>query len=151
MKFCSNCGAQCVDEAIICITCGTSFNEPVNQPAAGSKPLKVNANANENKNVIADFVFKLTLILYAASSFLSIIYAGCWTSFSSKYVYFYLDEVFLVISTIIAVPVFVSGIISFLSGISQKDNLNVKLSGALRLITSVLVALVTVLALAEHL
>ena len=36
MKFCSNCGSQIADQAVVCVNCGTPVNNnaPVAQPAA---------------------------------------------------------------------------------------------------------------------
>ncbi len=42
MKVCPKCNAQCSDEAVFCTSCGTSFNENVNQqaqsPNVGTQP-----------------------------------------------------------------------------------------------------------------
>ena len=42
MKVCPKCNTQCSDEAMFCTSCGTSFNENVNQqaqnPNVGGQP-----------------------------------------------------------------------------------------------------------------
>ena len=42
MKYCTHCGAEMVDEAVVCIKCGCA-----------AQPVKTAANASNNKNEVA--------------------------------------------------------------------------------------------------
>ena len=167
MKFCSKCGGQCVDEAVICVSCGAPIAptapvapniapvDPNTAPVAPSAaPLK---SGGDSKLAIFDFLSNSSFLLYIASFVLSLVYAYVYTRSSSSwyssytYTYFYLSEEFVVVSAVLAVLVFVFAIVRLVVGLSQKDNLEVKLSGVLRLIAAVVVAVVTVFAMVEHL
>ena len=55
MKFCSHCGAEVMDEAVICVKCGCSVGaNPA--PAAAAQPSIIinNANTNTNTNMNAN-------------------------------------------------------------------------------------------------
>jgi uncharacterized membrane protein HdeD (DUF308 family) len=85
-----------------------------------------------------------------------VVYAYIWESSSSSwfssysYTYFELDEIFVAISAVIALFVFAFAILRLVSGLSQKGNLKVMLSGVFRLITAIIIAVVSVLAVIEY-
>lgn len=159
MKFCSKCGAQCVDEAVICVSCGSPVAAPVASNPVFSNPAayKPNVNipqtkpekSNDNKLAIFDFLSNLSLLFYTACAFLSVVYAYVWEGYYSTFWEF--DELFLIISCVLAVPVLIFGFIRFILGLTQKGDLNSKLSGIFRFITAIVIVVVSVLALIEHL
>ena len=149
MKFCTKCGGQCIDEAVICVSCGA----PIAPVAAPSAPVAANValvapsaaplKSGDNKIAIFDFLSTLSIVLYVAMFFLTIVYAWVGSNF-------YLPEVGILICGIISVLAFVFAILRLVTGLSCKDNLAVKLSGVFRFITALIMMLVSLLALIEH-
>lgn len=148
MKFCTKCGGQCVDEAVICVSCGAPITPDV-APAApavpGVTPSASPVKSDDNKLAIFDFLSSLSIVLYVAFSIFSVVFA--WVSSSG---YFYLDEIAVVLAGIVSVLSLAFAIIRLVAGLTHKDNLEVKLSGIFRLITALIMVLVSVLAIFEH-
>ena len=60
MKFCSKCGKELVDEAVICINCGCS----VASPTASNTNVAANDAPNTGLGVLGFFIPIVGLILY---------------------------------------------------------------------------------------
>jgi hypothetical protein len=144
MKFCTKCGGQCVDEAVICVSCGSALAPAApTAPAAPVIPSASPLKSGDNKLVLFDFLSNISMLLYVAAFALSIVYA--WGGR-----YFNLEEGFVIVSALLAVPVFVFAILRLVAGLSQKGKPEVVLPGVFRLITAIIMALVSVLAIFEH-
>ena len=74
MKFCSKCGHQLVDEAVICTNCGCAVAFPTVR-GKSDKEKEISKNKGRAIVEIFNFVFALTIILCLLFVILSFIFA----------------------------------------------------------------------------
>ena len=135
-----------MDEAVICVSCGAPIAPAAAPVAPNIAPVAPSASpikSGDNKIAILDFLSNISMLLCIAAFALSIVYARARS-------YFYLEEVFVIIAALLALPVFVLAILRLVAGFSQKGNLKVVASGGFRVFAAIIMALVSVLAIFEH-
>jgi len=76
MKFCTKCGAELVDEAVICTKCGRMVENPLKPPTAPIKEATLGAPASQKNPsallLVSNFVHSLGVALSLFFLFLSV-------------------------------------------------------------------------------
>lgn len=70
MKFCTHCGAQLVDEAVICVNCGCATDD--------YKPKQAQAAAEDNSSTLK-LIAKIFMIIGCVASASFFFIPLCWT------------------------------------------------------------------------
>ena len=136
MKFCIKCGAELVDEAVICTKCGRMVENQLLRPAA---PIKVDApavSAIEKKPstllIVSNFVHSLGVALSLFFVLLSVgafSYVSAYLTYEYSYGYNYIDGVYayfrigyelLIPAIIISGVALLFGILSFVMTLVEK-------------------------------
>ena len=134
MKFCTKCGAELVDEAVICTKCGRMVE---NQPLRPAAPIKADApevSALEKKPstllIVSNFVHSLGVAL---SLFFMLLSVGAFSQVSAYfttnkkdyitgvYANFYADYALLIPAIIISGVALLFGILSFVMTLVEKQ------------------------------
>ena len=165
MKFCNRCGTRCAEDALFCTNCGYDFKSApanTNQTCSevytsngvnqGANPYSVFARPKVNKGgIISNFFFDIFFMLYAAFSFLSVVFAYIYASSYSDAIYFWLDDSTVVLSGICAFAMFILGIVCLTLGSRNKDDLKGKLAGVFRFIVGIVFLIVALIVMGETL
>lgn len=135
MKFCTKCGAELYDEAIICVKCGRMVENP---PLPKSKPIKVKPPRIPRANgepsillIVSNFVHSLGVALSLFFLFLGFGYPYVNSRLETKkvvkeeyitgvYTYFNLDSDVIITAFIFSCVALAFGIISFVMTLWEK-------------------------------
>jgi hypothetical protein len=150
MKFCSKCGHELVDEAVVCINCGCSVSPAYQQAtkAKNASTVTLGTPTTEKTSVLPcvfNFVFSITavvsvffLILSVAWAWISTdIYTSYYSSNISVYAYLYPDAWFAILGLISAIVSCGFGIVSFILALVKKEKLDKLFSSITRLFIGV--------------
>ena len=118
MKFCTKCGNELLDEAIVCMKCGCAVSGNDQRSEIGCVPLKesVNTAPKEREKIfpIFNFVFDVAAILSMVMLWISVAYSYVYV-YNSSYPQGYLSLEYgcIVFAFILAVIALVFGVIGF--------------------------------------
>ena len=156
MKFCSKCGNELMDEAVICPKCGCMVNGELTPK---KKPVATNAQSTSNEEIkplsIVNFVHSVMVVIALFWLFLSLgipyIYTGCYSGYYSDYcnTYFYPASGGLTLTLVSAIAALGVGIASTVLSCTRLNTLKGKLNGILRVIVSVLMIIATIILMAQ--
>ena len=174
MKFCSKCGHEIFDQAVVCVHCGCSIDQPI-QATSNATDSVAPTPTKEKKNSTTFHVFNFIFTLATAVSlfflFMSLVSAYISVYVSSTAVdvdvnvYFYLQEAFAsspahshsgwgsfypdefctVMSMIFSLIACASGITSFVLSLTNHETIDKKLSAISRFVVGILLATLSAL------
>ena len=160
MKFCTKCGAELFDEAVICVKCGRMVEQrlaPQAAPPVYAEPVRVQKAAGEASLflTVSSFVHTLAVALSLFFSMLSLglAYVSSYASTTPNYyssgsalrsvsvtvsTYFYPDSDLLVPAIIFAGVSFIFGTIAFIMTLVERHRGERLFSGISRLVIGAL-------------
>lgn len=116
MKYCTKCGSEMVDEAVMCTKCGCMAGKATEKKTAnGEKTLEVTERKGmSTASTVISFIFDIFVIITVAMLMFSIADAWIYDYFSlqnnSLYCYFYLGEWGAICAFIASIPTVLLGI-----------------------------------------
>ena len=130
MKYCTKCGKELLDEAVVCINCGCAvkgnvqsiYNQTLHTPKAVG---------NEKKGTIfsvLNFVFDISVILSMVM---------LWISVAYSYGGFYMEEGCLLVAFILSALAFLFGITCFVFTLTNKHKGDKLFAGITRFIAGI--------------
>ena len=150
MKFCSKCGHQLVDEAVICTNCGCAVAFPTVR-GKSDKEKEISKNKGRAIVEIFNFVFSLTIILCLFFVILSFAYAdvdfriyGNWDHYG--YGYYMPQPVLMLLAMITTCISFALSATGFIITLVNKLESKSVFSASTRLCLSVVLFIATLLA-----
>ena len=165
MKYCTSCGSEMFDDAVVCTKCGRAavgidynmrngFNDnmqknvPTNLPAP---ECKIVSAFNFVSSLLCSFsLFSLLLSLftcYISTSISSYSSSYYYSSSYNAYSYFYPDEGFASLALVFATAAFGFGIATFIITLAKKQRGEKLFAGITKLIFGLLLFIVSVVAL----
>ena len=152
MKFCTKCGHEINDEAIICTSCGCAVTStPTATPTATATPVSstIAQPASTSSTLLTAFNFVFTLVTAFCVFFLAlaVVDAGVSTyiSYYSSSVYssFHLDYDLATVAAVFAFPAFSFGIVSFVLALVKKVKLNELFASISRMVIGLLLVILS--------
>ena len=160
MKFCTKCGAELFDEAVICVKCGRMVERPAPETTPSTPKDPPSAAIERKPSLIlvisnfAHFIATSLLVLFLILSVgMSGVYSSAYTKPKYRYVtsagtildsitvdvYSYLHPAYelLILAFIFGVISFLFGIVSFVMTLAERHKGERLLSGIGRLILSI--------------
>lgn len=97
MKICPNCGAECVDEAVICVQCGHKFeNKKIkNQFKENNKGLQMNTEKTVTESSVWINVSEIILIIANLANLLLSFYSFTYLYIIVSFVSFFVSVICL--------------------------------------------------------
>ena len=163
MKFCTKCGAELFDDAVICTKCGRMLENQPQQPlpATAEPPSPTPQRTPSSFLVVSNFIHLLSTVFVL---FFSIVGTACGyvysygeitQSFYTNYIntidvwsYFYPSEGCMVFAFLFAGLSLIFGVISFVLTLVQKHRGEQLFSGISKLLIGLLSSIGTIVALA---
>ncbi len=152
MKYCAKCGAQLVDEAVICTACGRMIEgTPIVKKVAPS--IKKKKESSSTSLYVFNFVHTtlvaVCVFFVIASIALGNVGVSSYSSYgsSSFYGYYYPDYDIAICALISGFCSIVISVVCFVLGISVKDKAKDAFAGIARMIISALLVLLCLICL----
>ena len=157
MKFCSKCGHELVDEAVVCVSCGRLVEQIIKQEPAEKikEPVVYNGDCESNTGInkcanIFSFIYSLAIAFTCGFAILSAqlgdisIYTAYY---SGNYGYYYLNEDLAITSFLFGCIAFICGVAGFVFTLIGKQRGSKLLSSISRLIIGIFALISIIVAL----
>lgn len=145
MKFCTKCGNELLDEAVVCMKCGCAVSNSAQGHTAISNHPKVSVDTSTAKRGkclnVFNFVFDVSAILYMAMLWISVAYSYVWADiYTTRYsgynisVNLYLEYGCIIIAFILSIVMLGFGITCFSVTLANRHREEKLFAGIKRLI-----------------
>lgn len=152
MKFCSKCGHELVDEAVVCVSCGRLVEqiikqepaEKIKEPVVYSRDCEGNSAINKCANIFS-FIYSLAIAFTCGFAILSAQLGDVGGTYYSTYYYYNWD--LAVASLVFGCIAFICGVAGFVFTLIGKQRGSKLLSSISRLIIGIFALILTICAL----
>lgn len=154
MKFCTKCGHELNDEAVVCVNCGCMVNAvsntaTVQQTAVPSAPLQ---NQKDTLPVIMNFVSTIAAIIslffslysvFESYFYVSIYKTSTYSSSYSASSYFHPDYYFCAVGFVFALITFIFGLVGLILSLVKKAGVKSLFSSIARMVFGLVFIILT--------
>ncbi len=149
MKFCTKCGHELLDEAVICTNCGRLVGE-----APQREQVQRNVDGMANNSVLPAVFNFIFAVVTAISLFFFALSFGCSyvSAYAGKYdirASFYLDSGFLALAFISSMTSLAFGIVSFVISLVKRLKLEQILSSITRMSVGIFLVLLSIILMGQ--
>jgi len=152
MKFCTKCGHELIDEAVVCTNCGCFVNQSsqVHISESTAPPTEARKEKSSVLLCIFNFIFSITAAVAVFFLIWSLGWGGVDTSISfpnysiSIYAWFYPNGLLVLIGVLASIVSCGFGIISFILSLAQKEKIDKVLTSIARMIIGILLVVLSI-------
>lgn len=155
MKFCTKCGNELFDEAVVCMKCGCAVGTAVKNPKPASAPVQSRAHTEKKSESgvlpAFNFIFDLSTVLANLMLWISVAYAYIYTYSTSwsLYSYLWLDFGCVIMAFILSIVSLGFGITCFCVTLAKHHKGDKLFAGITRFIVGIGFFVTTLLVLSQ--